>query len=124
MNTSAGLKQVCVLAPPVFNVCLDVVIHQLLPDLRRLGVTICYEKNGQLELQKSQEELTWILLYADFLGCDTAEKLREAVTIMDATFALRSHNEHTEDQNAVDWQGCWCSKLHSHSLCCVGDSWR
>ena len=78
------------LAPPLFNICLDSVIRQLLPQLQRLGVTICYKIDGQLMHCKNptQEVLMWILLYADdiSLACDTAEKLREAVITMDATF--------------------------------------
>jgi len=102
VGTSVGFKQGCVLAPPLFNVCLDSVICQLLPQLQRLGVTICYKIKGQLMHCKSptEEVLMWILLYADdiFLACDTAEKLREAVITMDATF-LRwgTYNQYKED---------------------------
>ena len=46
VGTSVGFKQGCVLAPPLFNVCLDSVIRQLLPQLQRLGVTICYKIDG------------------------------------------------------------------------------
>ena len=78
------------LAPPLFNVCLDSVIRQLLPQLQQLGVTICYKIDGQLMHCKkpTEEVLMWILMYADdiSLACDTAEKLRVAVTTMDATF--------------------------------------
>jgi len=74
----------------LFNVCLDSVIRQLLPQLQRLGVTICYKIYGQLMHCKNptEEVLMWILLYADdiSLACDTAKKLREAVITMDATF--------------------------------------
>ena len=87
VSTSVGLKQGCVLAPPFFDVCLDSVIRQLLP---QLGVTICYKIDGQLMHCKNstEEVLMWILLYADdiSLACDTSEKLREAVITMDATF--------------------------------------
>jgi len=31
VGTSVGFKQGCVLDPPLFNVCLDSVIRQLLP---------------------------------------------------------------------------------------------
>ena len=48
VGTSVGFKQGCVLAPPLFNVCLDSVICQLLPQLQQLDVTICYEIDGQL----------------------------------------------------------------------------
>jgi len=74
----------------LFNVCLDSVIRQLLPQLQRLGVTICYKIDGQLMHCKNftEEVLMWILLYAGdiSLACDTAEKLREAVITMDSTF--------------------------------------
>ena len=90
VGTSVGFKQGCVLAPPLFNICLDTVIRQLLPELKRLGVTICYKIDGQLMHGKnlSEEELMWIMLYADDISlvCDDAEKLRTAVTTMDATF--------------------------------------
>ena len=90
VTTSVGFKQGCVLAPPLFNICLDMVIRQLLPELQQLGVTICFKIDGQLRHCKNpaDEELMWILLYADdiSLTCDTAEKLREAGNVMDATF--------------------------------------
>ena len=90
VGTSVGFKQGCVLAPPLFNVCLDSVMRQLLPQLQQLGVTICYKIDGQLMHCKNptEEVLMWILLYADdiSLACDTAEKLRAAVITMDATF--------------------------------------
>ena len=91
--TNVGFKQGCVLAPPLFNICLDTVVRQLLPYLRRLGVTKCFKIDGQLRHCKNptEEELMWILLYADDISliCDSAEKLREAVTVMDTTI-LRS----------------------------------
>ena len=90
VGISVGFKQGCVLAPPLFNVCLDSVIRQLQPQLQQLGVTICYKIDGQLMHCKkpTEEVLMWILMYADdiSLACDTAEKLRVAVTTMDATF--------------------------------------
>ncbi len=90
VGTSVGFKQGCVLAPPLFYVCLDSVIRQLLPQLQQLGVTICYKIDGQLMHCKkpTEEVLMWILMYANdiSLACDTAEKLRVAVTTMDATF--------------------------------------
>ncbi|DBA88751.1 TPA: hypothetical protein ACH3X1_016769 [Trebouxia sp. C0004] len=90
VGTSVGFKQGCVLAPPLFNGCLDSVIRQLLPQLQRLGVTLCYKIDGQLMHCKkpTEEVLMWILMYADdiSLACDTAEKLTIAVSTMDATF--------------------------------------
>ena len=65
------------------------MIRQLLPELQRLGVTIRYKIDSQLMHCKSlaEEVLMWIMLYDDDipLVCDTTEKLREAVTTMDAT---------------------------------------
>ena len=75
----------------MFNICLDTVICQLrriLPELQQLSVTICLKIDGQLRHCKNPtQELTWILLCADdiTLICDTAEKLRDAVNVMDAT---------------------------------------
>ena len=61
-------------------------------ELRRLGVTTCYKTDGQLMqgTNLTEEELTWILLYADVvsLACNDAEKLRTAVTTIDATILL------------------------------------
>ena len=48
INTNVGFKQGCVLAQPLFNICLDMVVRQLLPYLHRLGVTICFKIDGQL----------------------------------------------------------------------------
>ena len=81
VHISIGFKQGYVLAPPLINICLDTVIRQLLPELRQLGLTNCYKIDGQLRHCKdlTEEELIWILL------CD-AEKPREAVIVMDATF--------------------------------------
>ena len=62
----------------------------VLPQLQQLGVTICYKIDGQLMHCKkpTEEVLMWILMYADdiSLACDTAEKLRVAVTTIDARF--------------------------------------
>ena len=91
VGTSVGFKQGCVLAPSLF--CLDSVISQLLSQLQRLGVTIGYKIDGQLMHCKSpiDEVLKLILRYADgiSLAGDTAEKLRVAVTTMDATLLRR-----------------------------------
>ena len=67
-------------APPLFNVCLDSVIRQLLSQLLRLGVTMCYKIDGQLTHCKkpTEEMLVRILLYADeiSLASETAEQIR------------------------------------------------
>ena len=67
-------------------------MRQLLPQLRKLGVKIAYNTDGQLMHSRNPdaEELMWILLYADDISlvCDNIESLRAAVTIMDATFVL------------------------------------
>jgi len=119
VGTSVGFKQGCVLAPPLFNVCLDSVIRQLLPQLQQLGVTICYKIDGHIMHCKkpTEEVLMWILMYADdiSLACDTAEKLRVAVTTMDATF-LR-WGQHEEDQSAGRRQKCCSSSCRfSHHV--------
>jgi len=53
----------------------------------------------------TEEVLMWILLYADdiSLACDTAEKLREAVITMDATFLVGGL------QSAQRRPKCWLS---------------
>ena len=53
-----------VLAPLLFNICLDTVVRQLLPYLQRLGVTTCFKIDGQFRHCKNptEEELMWILL--------------------------------------------------------------
>ena len=51
------------------------------------GVTICYKIDGQLmHCKKPTEEVLMWILNDISLACDTAEKLRVAVTTMDATF--------------------------------------
>ncbi len=65
----------------------------------------------------------WILLYADdiSLACDTAEKLSEAVTTMDAIF-LRwgTYNQYKEDQSAVCRQNAAELQLQVYSSRCEG----
>ena len=58
-----------------------------MPQLQRLGVTICY-KIGSQSNSLLDEFLMWTLLNAAdiSLACNHAEKLREAVFTMDATF--------------------------------------
>ena len=88
--TDTGFKQGCVLAPDLFNIVLDTVVRQLLPQLRQFGVKIAYKLDGQLMHSKhpDAEELMWILLYADDISlvCDDIESLTAAVTVMDTTF--------------------------------------
>ncbi len=68
----------------------DSVVRQPLPQLQQLIVTMYYTIDSQLMHCKkpSEEVLMWTLKNADdiSLACDTAEKLRVAVTTMDATF--------------------------------------
>ena len=104
--------------PPLFNVYFDTVIRQLLPELQRLGVTIRYKIDSQLMHCKNlaEEVLMWIMLYDDDipLVCDTTEKLREAVTTMDAAGSVQRRPK------------CWLSaemlqlKLQIQSSCCAG----
>ena len=56
VKTNVGFKQGCVLAPPLFNICLDTVGRQLLPCLQQLGVIICFKIDGQLRHCKNP---TW-----------------------------------------------------------------
>lgn len=67
------------LARPLFNVCLDTVVRQLLRKLQKLGLTIRYKMDGQLMHCKNliEEALMWILLYANdnFSVCDTLRSL-------------------------------------------------
>ena len=67
VGTSVGIKQGCVLAPPLCDFCLDSVICQLLPQLQGLGVIVCYKIDGHLMHCKKPTEkvLMWILMYAD-----------------------------------------------------------
>ena len=87
--TDIGYKQGCVLAPDLFNITLDTVVRQLLPQLRQLGVSIVYKIDGQLmhSRKPTHEELMWILMYADDISlvCDDVDNLRTAVTLMDTT---------------------------------------
>jgi len=88
--TDTGFKQGFTLAPDLFNIVLDTIVRQLLPQLRKLGVKIAYKIDGQFmhSSNPDAEELMWILLYADDISlvCDDIESLRAAVTLMDATF--------------------------------------
>lgn len=70
VGTEAGFKQGCVLAPALFIFILDTVVKQLLPQLRQLGVTICYKFDGQLMRRGklSEEELMWLLLMTALLS--------------------------------------------------------
>ena len=88
--TDNGFKQGYTLAPDLFNIVLDTIVRQLLPQLRKLGVKIAYKIDGQLMHSRNPdaEELMWILLYADDISlvCDDIKSLRAAVTLMDVTF--------------------------------------
>jgi len=88
--TDNGFKQGYTLAPDLFNIVLDTIVRQLLPQLRKLGVKIAYKIDGQLMHSRNPdaEELMRILLYADDISlvCDDIKSLRAAVTLMDVTF--------------------------------------
>lgn len=123
VDTSVGFMQGCVLAPPLFNVCLDTVVRQLLPELQKLGVIICYKIDGQIMHCKNltEEALMWILLYADDISSvfDTAVKLREAATFLPGGL-----------QSVQNIPKCWLSagmlqpKLQTQSSRCAGNNWK
>ena len=86
-----GFKQGCVLAPDLFNVYLDTVICQLEPLLRKPGVSISFRVNGDLKQysKPTDEELLWILLYADdiTLITESVEKLETSLDLLDTAFS-------------------------------------
>lgn len=106
VHTRWILARMCACSTLVQYVCVHLVICQLVPQLQQLGfkvwgfstytyilnigLTVCYKVDSQLMHCKNltEEVLVWILLYADdiSLACDTADKLRPAVTTMDDTF--------------------------------------
>ena len=75
-------------------------------------------------INSTEEELMWILLYADdtSLICDTAEKLREAVTVMDVTFLRWGLAISTQKGKVL--AAMLQLKMQSQSSCCAGNSWR
>ena len=89
--TNVGFKQGCNFAPDLFTITLDTTVRQLLSQLRQLGVTISYRLDGQIMHSRNptEEELLWILLYADDgqLVCDEITNLSRAVAFMDNTFS-------------------------------------
>ena len=90
VETHAGFKQGCVLAPDLFNLYLDTAVRALLPVLSSLGVRISYKIDGQLRecRNPTHDDLVWILMYADdiCLIADNPDNLSQAITAMDAAF--------------------------------------
>ena len=89
-SVSTGVKQGDVLAPMLFNLYMDTIVQQLLPQLQAMGASIWYSLDGQLTEARhpTHEQLLWILLYADdaVLMCRTAEQLQAAVLATDIAF--------------------------------------
>jgi hypothetical protein len=87
-----GFKQGDVISPMLFNLYMDCVIRDVMPTIKSLGITFRYTINGALhELDSKmlgEEELLWILLYADDIALlsDDPEKLRDMVTALDLAF--------------------------------------
>ncbi len=87
-----GLKQGDVISPMLLNLYMDCVIRDVMPTFKSLGITLRYTINGALhELDSTilgEEELLWILLYADDIALlsDDPEKLRDMVTALDLAF--------------------------------------
>ena len=108
--TDTGFKQGCVLAPDLFNIVLDTIVRQLLPQLQRLGVRIAYKINGQLMHSKnpSAEELMWILLYADDISLVSDDFESESSSHTHGCYfcAMGPDYQHQEDQSAGHGQGC------------------
>jgi hypothetical protein len=64
-----GFKQGDVISPMLFNLYMVCVIRDVMPIIKSLGITFRYTINGALHELDSrilgEEELLWILLYAD-----------------------------------------------------------
>ena len=88
---TTGVKQGDVLAPLLFNLYMDTVARQLLPQLQSLGVTVHYSIDGHLTRLStpSHSMLLWLLMYADdaVLTTDCPLKLQSAVSAADAAFS-------------------------------------
>ena len=70
----------------------------------------------------------WTLLYADDISevCDTAEKLREAVIVMDATilrWCLTISTKKTKVTGACGWHGCCISKCKASHCAALSNTW-
>ena len=83
-----GFKQGCVLAPDLFKVYLDTVIRQLQPLLQKSG---SFRMNGDLQQysKPTDEELLWILLYADDIALitESVDKPKTSLDLLDTAFS-------------------------------------
>ena len=68
-GVETGFKQGDVISPMLFNLYMDCVIREVMPKIKSLGISFRYTINGALYekdwLTLAEEDLLWILLYAD-----------------------------------------------------------
>ena len=87
-STNNGVRHGCVLAPALFNLFLDHIVHEALSNINE-GITLHYTVNGKLHIKhhRSNElyEFVQILLYADDMAiiCSSPEGLNQLVTNLD-----------------------------------------
>jgi hypothetical protein len=87
-----GFKQGDVISPMLFNLYMDCVIRDVMPIIKSLGIAFRYTINGALHEKDhktlGEEDLLWILLYADDIALmsDDPDKLRDMVTALDSAF--------------------------------------
>jgi hypothetical protein len=76
----------------LFNVYMDCGTRDVMPTIKSLGISFRYTINGALHEQDSkisgEEDLLWILLYADDIALmsDDPKKLQDIVTALDSAF--------------------------------------
>jgi hypothetical protein len=87
-----GFKQGDSISPMLFNLHMHCVIRDVMLTIKSLGVTFRYTINGALHkldsIMLGEEELSWILLYADDIAllADDPEKQRDMATALDLAF--------------------------------------
>ncbi len=87
-----GFKQGDVILPMLFNLYMDGVIRDVMPTIKSLGISFRYTINGALHERGlkilGEEDLLWILLYADDIALmsDDPEELQDMVTALDSAF--------------------------------------
>jgi hypothetical protein len=91
-GVETGFKQGDVISPMLFNLYMDCVIREVMPKIKSLGITFRYAINGALHETDSrvlsEEDLLWILLYADDIALlsDDPDKLQRMVTALHLAF--------------------------------------